>query len=253
MTQQGQAGIYFESGGYHLLGTLFLASGDEPKPTVIILHGVPGIEKNFDLAHNLRLNGWNSLIFHYRGCWGSEGCYTFKTIPDDVIAAIDFLCAGSYPQIDTSRLFLVGHSLGGWAAINVASKDLRVRGVIAIATIADPRELCFTELDAAKNYTPWLNGITPLEFITQWKDLGQFTLPLNQVSKISPRPILLLHGQKDELVPVPQSEKLFKNAFKPRAFLTHDEANHSFVWHREWLASQVLNWLDSFKNYKIEI
>src|SRR3990172_9945581 len=105
MPHQGQDGIYFDSGGHRLLGTLFLACGDKPKPSVILLHGVPGIEKNFDLAHNLRTYGWNSLIFHYRGCWGSEGRYTFKTIPDDVIAALDFLCTGSYPQIDTSRLF----------------------------------------------------------------------------------------------------------------------------------------------------
>lgn len=244
MPHQGQAGIYFDSGGHRLLGTLFLACGDKPKPCMILMHGVPGIEKNFDLAHSLRTYGWNCLIFHYRGCWGSEGRYTFKTIPDDVIAALDFLCTGSYPQIDTSQLFLIGHSLGGWAAILVASHDLRVRGVIAIATMADPREFRFTEQEAAKNYTPWMPGLTPLDFITQWQDLGQFTLPVNEVSHISPRPVLLLHGRKDELVPVSQSERLFENAFEPRTLLIHDKANHSFVWHRQWLASQILDWLD---------
>jgi pimeloyl-ACP methyl ester carboxylesterase len=189
MTHQGQAGVFFESGGYRLLGTIFLASGDEPKPTAIILHGVPGIEKNFDLAHHLRSNGWNSLIFHYRGCWGSEGCYNFKTIPDDLIAAIDYLCAGSYPQIDTSRLFLVGHSLGGWVAVKVASLDMRVQGVIAIATIADPRELQFTEEEVARNYTPWLNGITPLEFLTQWKEVSLLSLPVTKRRACSCPPI----------------------------------------------------------------
>lgn len=252
MTHQGQAGVFFESGGYRLLGTLFLAGGDEPKPTVIILHGVPGIEKNFDLAHHLRSKGWNSLIFHYRGCWGSEGCYTFNTIPDDLTAAMDYLCAGSYPQIDTSRLFLVGHSLGGWVAVNVASMDLRVKGVIAIATIADPRALQFTEQDAARSYTPWLTGITPLEFIAQWKDVGQLSLPLNQVSMISPRPILILHGKKDELVPLLHSQKLFENAIKPCTLLIHDEANHSFIWHRDWLAAQVYGFLNSCINPRSE-
>ncbi|MFC2028809.1 alpha/beta hydrolase [Chloroflexota bacterium] len=250
MTQQGQTGIYFESGGFRLLGTLFLASGDEPKPTVIILHGVPGIEKNYDLAHNLRSYGWNSLIFHYRGCWGSEGCYTFKTIPKDVNAAIDTLFAGSYSQIDTSRLFLIGHSLGGWAAINVASNDLRVQGVIAIASIADPRAFSFSEEDAAMNYTPWLNGLSPLDFITQWKELGQFSLPVNNVSQINPRPVFLIPGQNDELVPVSQSVILFENALEPRTLVIQDEANHSFVWHRQWLISQIIDWLDRLKIYE---
>ena len=83
---EGQTGVYFDSGGHRLLGTLFLAQGDEPGPTAVILHGVPGIEKNYDLAHALRDHGWNSLIFHYRGCWGSERTYALKTIPHDVHA-----------------------------------------------------------------------------------------------------------------------------------------------------------------------
>jgi len=253
MAHQGQAGVFFESGGYRLLGTLFMAIGDEPKPTAIILHGVPGIEKNYDLAHHLRSNGWNSLIFHYRGCWGSEGSYTFKTIPDDVRAAIDFLSTGSFPQIDTSRLFLVGHSLGGWAAVKVAAIDKRIKGVIAIATIADPRELRFTEEEVARKYTPWLNGITALEFIAQWKEIGHLTLPLNQVTNISPRPILILHGQNDELVPVIQSQKLFQNAVKPSTFQLHEKANHSFIWHRDWLAMQVYDFLNSINNEKSDV
>jgi len=246
MSHHGQAGIYFYSGGHRLVGTLFLARDDKPKPSAILLHGVPGIEKNFDLAHSLRTYGWNSLIFHYRGCWGSEGHYTFKTIPDDVVAALDYLCTSSYPQIDTSRLFLIGHSLGGWAAVLVASCDLRVRGAVTIATMADPREFHFKEQDAAKSFTPWLNGLTPSDFITQWKELGKFTIPVYEVSKISPRPILILHGKQDEIVPVSQSERLFENALEPRTLLIHDEADHSFVWHRQWLASQILDWLNKF-------
>ena len=86
MPHEGQTGVYFDSDGHRLLGTLWMAKGDDSKPTAIILHGLPGIEKNFDLALHLRDRGWNSLIFHHRGCWGSDGLYTFKTIPDDVVA-----------------------------------------------------------------------------------------------------------------------------------------------------------------------
>ena len=55
MSHQGQTGVYFDSGGYRLLGTLFLARGDAPKPTAVILHGIPGIEKNHDLAQERKL------------------------------------------------------------------------------------------------------------------------------------------------------------------------------------------------------
>ena len=243
MPHQGQSGIYFISGGCRLLGTLFLARGDEPKPTAILLHGIPGIEKNYDLAHGLRANGWNSLIFHYRGCWGSQGQYSFETIPEDVIAALDFLCVGTFPQIDTSELYLVGHSLGGWAAVIVAARDARVRGIATIAPIADPRELHFTELMALQSYTPWLSGLSPSEFVTQWHELGKADLPIEKVCQISPRPVLIVHGRNDELVPVAQSENLFDHSLEPRELFLHDEANHSFVWHRQWLVAYILDWL----------
>ena len=113
MPHEGQTGVVFASGGNKLLGSLFLARGDEPKPTAVLLHGLPGIEKNYDLAQALRERGWNSLIFHYRGSWGSEGDYRFATLADDVRVALDYLTSGAHEQIDSERLALVGHSMGG--------------------------------------------------------------------------------------------------------------------------------------------
>jgi hypothetical protein len=55
MTHDGQSGILIPSGGHRLLGTLFLAWGDAPKPTVLLLHGMPGIELNLDIGLDLGL------------------------------------------------------------------------------------------------------------------------------------------------------------------------------------------------------
>jgi pimeloyl-ACP methyl ester carboxylesterase len=88
---EGLTGITFDSDGHRLVGVLYLARGEEPKPTVLWLHGCPGLEKNLDLAVRLREGGWNALVFHYRGCWGSAGRYDLRTIPRDVTAAVDYL------------------------------------------------------------------------------------------------------------------------------------------------------------------
>jgi uncharacterized protein len=84
---EGLTGVTIDSDGHRLVGVLYLARGEEPKPTVLLLHGCPGLEKNLDLAVRLREAGWNSLLFHYRGCWGSAGRYDLRTIPRDVTAA----------------------------------------------------------------------------------------------------------------------------------------------------------------------
>jgi len=243
MADLGQAGIFFDSGGYCLLGTLFLARGDDPKPTAIILHGMPGIEKNYDLALSLREQGWNSLIFHYRGTWGSAGFFSFDSIPVDVTRALDELCGGEYPQVNPKRMVLIGHSFGGWAAVLTAAVDPRVKAVAVIAPIADPGEFRITIKDAAERYCPWLPGTVPDEFIQQWRNLDKAFYPVEQVDRIAPRPILILHGTKDELVAISQSEALYTRAGDPKEYLIHPEANHSFVWHRSWLQQRILSWL----------
>ena len=62
---EGIAGVTFDSDGHRLVGTFYLARGDEPKPTALLLHGCPGLEKNLDLAVTLRDRGWNALVFRW--------------------------------------------------------------------------------------------------------------------------------------------------------------------------------------------
>jgi pimeloyl-ACP methyl ester carboxylesterase len=240
---EGQQGIVFKSERHKLVGTLFLAPTDTPKPTAVLLHGLPGIEKNYDAAHALRAAGWNALIFHYRGCWGSEGPYSLATIPIDVRSAIDELGSRRYPQVDPLGLVLIGHSLGGWAAVISAANDERVRAVAVYGGLAEPRWRSDTVEDIARNFIPWLNGVTAHELAAQYAAIDDQRSPLHQVHRLAPRPLLLIHGGRDEDIPARQAEALFERAREPRELRIHPEANHAFTWHRPWLRDQILGWL----------
>lgn len=243
MSHEGQDGVYFDSDGHRLLGTLFLAQDDSPKPTALLLHGLPGIEKNYDIAHALRDNGWNSLIMHYRGCWGSEGIYNFKTIPNDVHAAIDYLMSGKHPQIDINQLVLIGHSMGGWAAILAAVDNPKAKAVAVIAAVTDPRSLSFGVEDAQNYFTPWLPGLSAEVFEAQWDALDEEFSPVEQVARLAPRPLLIIHSEQDEAVPFQQAQVLYNHAVEPRRMIIHQTANHAFAWHRQWLRDQLFDWL----------
>jgi len=65
----GLDGITFMLNGKRLIGGFYKAAGDTPRPTAILIHGLPGIEKHLDIAYRLRDLGWNCLYFHFRGCW----------------------------------------------------------------------------------------------------------------------------------------------------------------------------------------
>src|SRR5216110_767038 len=62
--------LQIPSAGSLLQGFMYKANGSKPHPTLILLHGYPGNERNLDLAQTVRAHGWNVVYFNYRGSWG---------------------------------------------------------------------------------------------------------------------------------------------------------------------------------------
>lgn len=246
---EGITGVTFDSDGHRLVGTLYLARGDEPKPTALLLHGCPGLEKNLDLAVLLRDRGWNALLFHYRGCWGSAGRYDLRTVPRDVTAAVGYL-AGC-PRVDPGRIAVVGHSLGGWAAIVTAAAEPRLRAVAvygAAARLGAGLALSLAEIE--QEFTRFL-AVAPGEFAAQRDEAAERMDGLAAVAAISPRPLLVVHGTEDRWVPVEQARELRERAGPPCRYVEVEGANHAFSWHRALLLNLIAGWLDTRCQYKL--
>jgi hypothetical protein len=109
----GVDGVTFESYGARLLGAFYRGAGQAPRPTAVLLHGVPGVEKHLVLAYGLRDRGWNCLCFHPCGSWGSGGTYSMDGLVDDTRAAVDWTLA--QPSVDPDRL--AAFSSGGLGGI----------------------------------------------------------------------------------------------------------------------------------------
>jgi uncharacterized protein len=242
LRHEGIAGVTFDSDGHRLIGTIYLAHGEDQKPTVLLLHGCPGLEKNLDLAVLLRDRGWNSLLFHYRGCWGSAGRYDLRTVPRDVVAAVDYLA--DHPAVDSRRIAVVGHSMGGWAAIVTAAAEPRLR---AVATYGAPVRLgASLGLDPEQmenEFTRFL-AATPAEFAAQLDEVARRADPLEAVTAIAPRPLLVVHGTEDRWVPVAQARELRERAGPWCRYVEVDGADHAFSWHRTELRELIAGWLD---------
>jgi pimeloyl-ACP methyl ester carboxylesterase len=144
---------------------LYVAAGKGPHPTVILLHGYPGNERNLDVAQAIRRAGMNVLYFNYRGAWGSGGTFSFANAQEDVAAALRWArsreVATKY-RADSTRVALVGHSMGGWLALLGAAHDPGVRCVGGIE-FADMVRHGATRADSAEaaefvRYTEWLTA-----------------------------------------------------------------------------------------------
>ncbi len=126
-----------ESGGSRIYGRVlhpFMESEDFRGPAVLMLHGKPGGDKNLDLAEHLRDNGFTVVVFAYRGIWGSEGYYCLSHLIEDTAAMAAYIRDHAKAwHIDPERLFLFGHSMGGFAALNAVAAGLKVKGVLLMA------------------------------------------------------------------------------------------------------------------------
>lgn len=121
------------SHGVGMNALMLRASGGEAHPVVILMHGLPGNERNLDLAQAIRRAGWNVLTFSPRGAFGSPGSYSMAHVVEDADAAVDFVRADAAKYgADANRIVLAGHSLGGFAAMLHAAKDPKLAGLIVL-------------------------------------------------------------------------------------------------------------------------
>ncbi|MDY3868139.1 MAG: alpha/beta hydrolase [Pyramidobacter sp.] len=126
------------SGGSRLYGYTLLPGGrkDEKHPCVIMLHGFPGHTTNHDVLQCLRRIGCVAVNPFFRGAWGSEGFYTFSGLPEDACAVAEWLRSDETAEkysIDTDNMFIVGHSMGGFACINAMRRLNWIKGGVCMA------------------------------------------------------------------------------------------------------------------------
>ncbi len=235
-------GVVFESDDYRLLGRFYQADGPGPHPTLVMAHGIAGVELNLDLADALRDAGWNVLSFHYRGCWGSEGPYRIATLVEDVRAAIEWALA--QPMVDPHRLVLLGYSMGGWAAVLAAVQDPRVYALITLSTVSDLR--AWTPHDAMlADWVRFMNGMTVETLQEELKTQAERPQPVDVADQLSPRPLLIVHGTADPVVHHRQSLALHHRAGLNTDLALIDGGDHRYTGRRRVMIQRIQRWLET--------
>lgn len=249
--------LYIDSGGSKMLGVILKAGGEGPHPTAVFLHGFPGHEKNYDLAHVLHRAGWNSVIFHYRGAWGSEGDFSFSNMIEDVHACIEHLRSPEWSGIvDGSRITLIGHSMGGWAGMMTASLDPTILNLVFIAgfNLGGLKDL-ITESELNRrfvvagfnNLVAPLGGADPEDLVDEIVSKGSSWDLLKVVEGLKGTRILMVGAAQDptavpELHHMPISEVLKGLGYSDLQEEMLD-TDHNFSDKRIALARTILEWV----------
>jgi pimeloyl-ACP methyl ester carboxylesterase len=248
--------LHIPSGGVLINGVAYLAGGSGPHPTVVLLHGLPGNEKNLDLAQAIRRAGWNVVTFNYRGSWGSPGTFSFEGNLADAKAVLAFVRdpANAGPlQVDTRRLVLAGHSMGGWVTALTAAQDPGLAGAVLIsaADMGGRGAVPAARPIVAKSMAGEMESLAGTSPEKMADEIIGFSPRLSfdaAVAKgLAGRPLLVLTSD-DGLAP--NAERLAKavqDAGGKSVTVRHEATDHSWSGRRVALEAAVISWLQDLK------
>ena len=200
--------VYFPtSDGLRLNG--WFVPGKGRRATLLWFHGNAGNiadrVENIALFHD-RL-GINIFIFDYRGYGRSEGSVSEEGTYRDAEAALAYL--RSRKDVDPARIVFFGRSLGAAVAVELAIKE-PCAGLILESPFTSVKEMA----DSAFPLFP-----VGFFFRTKYDALSK----IKQVKV----PVLILHGDRDEIVPFSMGRRIFEAANEPKTFFTIKGAGHN--------------------------
>lgn len=142
---------------------------------------------------------WTALSIRFRGCGESSGDFSLQGWVDDVRAAIDYLDEADEPD----RIWICGFGTGGAVGLIAAAPSARVSGAVIGGSPAD-----FDDWAANPNrllaHAKQVGAISDPDFPTDvddWRRQLRTIRAVEAAEEFSPRPLLVLHGSEDDLVP----------------------------------------------------
>jgi pimeloyl-ACP methyl ester carboxylesterase len=247
--------LLIRSHGSPMNALLFVASGKGPHRTVILMHGLPGNERNLDLAQAIRRAGWDVLTFTYRGAWGSAGDFSISNSMEDTQAALDFARsdAGAKLGIDTRHIVLAGHSMGGATAMMTAAHNKGLDGLVLIDAWDIPAGTMHganSRAAMAANFDDFghsLQGASPETVADEVIAKGAQWELTETAPALARTPILTVFatfGEASENRPLAAA---LRKAGNRRVTAVEIASDHSFADHRIALAQAVIGWLDRLR------
>ena len=189
------------------------------RPSLIILLSGYGDTQDqmLSIAEFLHRAGFSILTYDSRARGDSGGEYVTLGVLEqrDLLSVLD--CVARIRDVNSTRIGVLGISMGGATAILAAAKDQRIGAVVDDSGFSDaPRVIAasfehFIHLPAF----PFAPLTVTIADLRAGVDVGKVR-PMDVIAQISPRPLLIIHEAQDAVVPVDNSERNFAAARQPK-------------------------------------
>jgi len=220
--------------GINIAGEVYIPSGNGRYPALCICHGIPAAQYDpsdlgyANLAQRICEAGFAAAIFNFRGAGRSGGNLDILGWKCDLKAVVRSVA--SLEQVDSGRLGVMGSSAGGAVATCVAAEETRISFVVLMASPAD-----FSGLVDPVKARPFIEYLRKIGLIrdndyptdvAEWARGFGAVSPVACIGHISPRPVLIIHGDKDDTVSLDHARRLFAAAGEPKELIILPGAGH---------------------------
>lgn len=236
----GHKDVFFTAKDGVRLHGWYVAASNEKKGTVLFLHGYSrNISIEISKVLWLASEGYDVFAFDYRGYGKSDGIPTIAGVHLDTQAALDtiFKIEGAR----TDRVFVLGQSLGGAIAIysvaNSPHKD-RIKALIIDCAFSSYRDIAREQI--RRLIVTW-----PLGYLSEFIE-DDFS-PVRWIGQISPVPVVIIHGDMDEAIPIRHGLSLYRAALEPKEFWIAEGKGHVRAFTDADIKSRLVAFLGEIK------
>jgi len=224
------------SDGVNLHGWFF-SGGPNAKGTVLVLHGnAENQSTHVNSVLWLVKEGFNLFIFDYRGYGKSEGSPGIQGVHLDAEAALKTLL--SLPKAGGEQIVVLGQSLGGAIAVHTTAnspyKD-RIAALVIDSAFSGYRLIAREKL--SQFYITW-----PLQYPLSFLVCDSYS-PIRWIKKVSPAPLLIIHGERDPVVPLHHGQMLYDEALPPKKFWMSPAPGHVSSFADERVREELVRYL----------
>ena len=245
--------------GEELKGQLVLPKTQDPKVYAIFAHCFT-CGKNLKVTKQISLAltnlGIGVLSFDFTGLGQSEGDFAntnFSHDVEDLIQASQFL-----EENYTAPSLLIGHSLGGTAALFAAKKLQNIKAIVTIASPSQPshvENLIKSSVEEIEKNNEALVNIGGRDFTIKKQFLEDIKANDTEdfLSDLK-KPFLVMHSPLDKIVSIKNAEELYQWAYHPKSFISLDQADHLLNENIDasYIGNLIGSWAAAYLNFQKE-